>query len=173
MCLGGHRLQRGFTLLELMVVLVIIGIILSFATLSIHTSDPAAEEAARLVALVDLAGEESVLTVKELGIVFNRSAYHFVRYDNGSWYPLEDDAQFRERVMPEGITFKVSFDGVAPELRQNDDDDRAERPQVVFLSSGERTPAEVDIRMNQSLAYRIELPEFGKPIIKAGESAYE
>ncbi len=54
----------GFTLLELLVVLVIIGIVSSFAVLStgLATHDkPLDKEAQRLLALMQMAGEEAVL----------------------------------------------------------------------------------------------------------------
>ena len=58
------RQQAGFTLLEMMVVVVIIGIIMSFATLSIGGGDRRADElkreAQRFMALLELASSEAI-----------------------------------------------------------------------------------------------------------------
>ena len=57
--------QTGFTLIELMVVLVIIGIIMSVMVMSIRTGDISEHmeiEVNRLHALVSLAQEEAILS---------------------------------------------------------------------------------------------------------------
>ena len=55
---------RGFTLLEIMVVMVLIGILSSLAVLSIGGGprDRLAEEGRRLAALVELHQQEAILT---------------------------------------------------------------------------------------------------------------
>jgi general secretion pathway protein H len=68
---------RGFTLLEIMVVLVLIGIITSFALLSVGGGprDRLAEEAQRLAALVELHQQEAILSGELRGIRFARTGY--------------------------------------------------------------------------------------------------
>jgi len=75
------RAQRGFTLLELMVVLVIVSIILTFVTLTAG-GDPRAEqlqrETRRLAALLEMASEEAVLSSQQLAVRFSEEGYEFL-----------------------------------------------------------------------------------------------
>ena len=153
--------EAGFTLIELLVVLVIMGIILSFATLSMHRDDPLAQEVDRFIALSDLAGQEAVLKSTSIGMVFSANEYSFVTPQDAQWQPHAGDAQFRPRTLPEGCRVQVYIDGLSVSLEQSEDEIK---PQLVFLSSGERTPVEVVFNSADGrTAYRIVLNEIGRP----------
>jgi len=65
---------NGFTLIEIMVVMVIIGVVLSFVTLSIGSNSLAremAQEAQRLTYLLELAHQEAVMESRCDGISRN------------------------------------------------------------------------------------------------------
>ena len=84
----------GFTLLELLVVLVIIGIVSSFAVLSTGLTGrnkPLDKESQRLLALMQMASEESVQKTEELGLTISNDSYRFLRYDydQNTWQPIE------------------------------------------------------------------------------------
>jgi len=133
-------LQRGFTLLELMVVLVIIGVILSFATLSTGGDSRAEQlqrEAARLIALIDMASEQAILSSEQLAIRFGDADYEFMLLRAGRWAALEDGGPLRARELPKGIELRLELEENPPPGMQAED---AEAPQVFLLSSGEMTP---------------------------------
>ncbi len=133
--------MRGFTLLELMVVIVIIGIVMSFVTVSIGGDNRAEElgrEAKRLAALMDLASDEAVLRSTQLAVRFGDSEYEFYALQNNSWLPLADDPQFRLRKLPKGTNLDLELED-SPPLDLDTDDDQ-QMPQVFILSSGEMTP---------------------------------
>jgi general secretion pathway protein H len=130
----------GFTLLELMVVIVIVGIVLSFMTLSAGTDKRAEQlerEAQRIVALLQLASDDAVMRSEQLALRVGETDYEFMILDDDKWVPLEDDHALRAREMPAGIELRLELqDNPPPELTSEDSD----QPQVFLLSSGEMTP---------------------------------
>lgn len=75
---------RGFTLIEIMVVVVIIGIMAAMVTLNVVNDDPSRKlmsEAKRFVAVVSHASDEASFMQQELGIVSTEDGYKFVRYE--------------------------------------------------------------------------------------------
>jgi general secretion pathway protein H len=139
------RPTHGFTLLELLVTLVIIGIVVSMATLSLGTSETQQVEEAgdRLMALIELAKEEALFNAQELGIVFWQSGYAFMRLENQQWKPLTVDSELRPRSLPEGLSIYLRLEGLEVELPRAMGDRR--QPQVFILSSGEVTPFQAEI----------------------------
>ena len=146
-------MAAGFTLLELMVVLVIVGVVLTFATLSMRGDSRAEQldrEARRLAALLELASEEAVLRSEQLAVRFDDDGYVFLRLQGGQWLPLAEDPQLRERRLPAGVRLELALeDSPVPDLMAADEageaGDEEQLPQVFLLSSGEMTPFEVTL----------------------------
>jgi general secretion pathway protein H len=133
-------LQRGFTLLELMVVIVIIGVILTFAGLSTGGDSRAEQmqrEATRLIALIDMASEQAILRSEQLAVRFGDEDYEFMLLQEGKWAALQDDGPLRARELPKGIELRLELEENPPPGLKAED---AEAPQVFLLSSGEMTP---------------------------------
>lgn len=166
----GER-NTGFTLLELLVVIFIIGIIAAMATLSVGTATASRgveKEAERIGDLVALAAEEAVLQGREFGLTFYRSEYEFSTYDveQARWVPLAGSAgPLAGRRLPPEAEIEVEIEGrqVAlaaqkppPPEPQDDDDGEVEpergagvddnAPQVFIFSSGDVTPFSVRLR---------------------------
>ena len=106
---------RGFTLIEVMVVMVIIAILVTAVSLSLkgdRVGEALAEEAKRLTALLNLAREEAVMRDRDLGLVLADDGYLFVQRDEeragedgaAEFVTLADDAMFRVRALPPGTT---------------------------------------------------------------------
>lgn len=137
---------RGFTLLELLVVLVIIGIILSFAVLSVGDGgleQQAEEETRRLAALMDLAAEQAILESRELGMVFLPSGYRFVTHVVEAWQEINDDTLLRPRTLPEGLHIELFLEALPVELNRRQQG--VLTPHLILFSSGERTPFRLTI----------------------------
>lgn len=146
--------KTGFTLLEILVVLVIIGIILSFATLSIHQSGTTTvleHETQRLVSLLTLASQEAVLQNTDLGLSFTKQGYQFYTLKDQHWQQLQRDDLLRPRTFPENLQVTLEIEGEPMTL----DNLNQENPQLLVLSSGELTPFILILTADKSTSYRV------------------
>lgn len=149
--------MRGFTLLEILVVVFIIAIIAGFAVLSIDGragADRLQTEAERLQALMQIAAEDAVLFGVEIGLDLTTDGYRFLRLEADGWTPIDgSQTPLRARALPADAELRlVQGEGQEtrlPALRprggdeSGDDRDGGPRPEVLFLSSGEVTPFEL------------------------------
>ncbi|WP_290651305.1 type II secretion system minor pseudopilin GspH [Aquisalimonas sp.] len=143
---GHRRHQSGFTLIEVMVVVVLIGIITTLAVLNMGGEDDRVErEARRLAAVLDTAGREAVIQARELGLVLEPDGYRFARLESDAWRTdaYQHDRALGAHALPGDLRLRVSTDDLPGEREPGDNDDR---PHVLILSSGELTPFEVEIR---------------------------
>ena len=98
----------GFTLLEALVVVTIIGILISMAVVSInvlggdHEMD---QEAERLVAVLGEARDDAMLHGRDLGLRVDARGYDWLKYDSRTdrWVPIDDDIVLRARSLPDGV----------------------------------------------------------------------
>jgi len=139
------RRSSGFTLLELMVVMVLIGIIFSFAMLSMGGDDVAEmmeREARRLETLLALANDEAIVRGEELGVRFTDEGYEFLVLALDGWN-LPDDGLLKAYTLPADIHMKLEIEGEQSLGAEDTEDEVEPPPQVLILSSGEMTPFEV------------------------------
>lgn len=148
----GARRSSGFTLLELLVVIVIIGIITSMAVVSTrvlggdHEMD---QEGKRLVAVLTQAREDAMLEGRDVGLRLDARGYDFMRYDgrNERWDLVSEDPLLRERSFPDGVEATLqleSREARLPERVAPTERDRPQ-PQVVLMASGDVVPFEVQL----------------------------
>ena len=84
---------RGFTLLEMLVVLVIAGVLISLASLS-ATRNPRTdlnEEGERLALLFESASDEAQVRSRPIAWQTIRGGFRFAQREDGQWRPLRDD----------------------------------------------------------------------------------
>lgn len=159
----GRRLtaSRGFTLVEILVVVVILGVIVSMATLSmglLGRDRQAEDESRRFWAVLQQAREESELQGIDVGVFVGRSEYEYLRFDSrrNEWVPLLDDPLYRTRELPEGLRFRLWLESrevvLRPTLPNRNDKDQHKKwpPQVMVLSSGDVMPFELRIERDQA-----------------------
>ncbi len=142
--------QHGFTLIELMVVLVIVAAMAGL--LVIGGGDSAARklqrEAQGLATLFNLAADEAVMQGDELGLFIDDDGYRFLMLDqeSGSWQEIEQ-RPLQRREFERGYRVELELDGerLDPVLRERlqqlarrGGDQSA--PLLLLLSSGEVTP---------------------------------
>lgn len=161
--LKGHLHVSGFTLLELLIVIVIIGIILTFATLSIHQAGPAAqmaETSQRLAAVLTLASQEAILQGQEIGIYFNKTSYQFYRLEMEKWQMQQEDIM-RPYFFQGCIEAQLQVEGENVTL-----DTAKKIPQVVLFSSGEITPFKLTLICTVDEQYRYQVVGMANGSIK-------
>ncbi len=170
-----NRANSGFTLLELLVVLVIVGILVSLITLSVGLlgqESTLRREAERLEALVQIASEETMLHGFEMGLRFYRRAYEFsiFRDETEEWTPLVDDQLFRRRDIPEALELDLELEGREVILEVEAGEDKNYRPQVFIMSSGDVTPFNLRFREAfSSDGYQVLIQADGSAEIKHDE----
>jgi len=147
-------LPSGFSLIELLVVVSVIGIIVSIALLSLGVLGDDRQlriEARRIGSLLEVAQDEAVMQGRDFGLEVMLNSYRFVEYDPFQlrWAELLTDDIFRFRQLPEDIEFDLLLEDKAV-LLENDpqeieDPDATFAPHILIFSSGDSTPFELRI----------------------------
>lgn len=161
-----HNLQRGFTLLEIMLVIVLIalasvGVMIAMPH-QLNEVENVDWQAQRFSTQLQLAQDDALISGKELAIVLDEDSYRFVSYDHEQkkWFALESLQIGKPIRIPETLLFEFELLGsVWDEIdtQENDsfidddervsfaDEDKAESfsPQVFVMSSGQVTPFSV------------------------------
>jgi general secretion pathway protein H len=137
--------QTGFTLIEILVVLVVVGLLASLAVFTMGGSSQQRElenEVRELYLLMQTASEQAVLNNLELGLRLEDDGYQFVAFQDqtGDW-KASGERMFRARSLPEWLTVTEFIESDAPRLASSED---TLLPDVVFFSSGETTPFELE-----------------------------
>ncbi len=157
-----HRRASGFTLIEVLIVVIIIGTISAVALLSINLVGDDRElktEARRIMSLIEVAGDEATLQGREFGVELMHNSYRFVEYDGAEnlWAEILGDDTLRLRTLPEDVELQLYLEDQRVLL---DDDPKAfsdpdstlggiatetYSPHLLVYSSGEFTPFELHL----------------------------
>ncbi len=172
--------QTGFTLLEVMLVITLMGLFVSFVVVNMGGTDQAQQlekQARRFQVIVDMASDVAILNQRQLGLRIEdeKQSYHFMYLDdNQKWQLLANDKVFEETELKEPFTMELVLDGLPWESEDNlfdqelfdeelsisdegveignEEEKLLPPPQILIFSSGEITPF--------SLVFKYE-PDFG------------
>ncbi len=137
----------GFTLLELIVVLLIIGVLLAAIGFAPPTRERQLQtEAERLVALLKLAQQETLLTAAETAVGFHAEGYIFYRLQGDQWRPLSEGLLRPRRLDPDfrlELRFPEQDDAAVQLPWLDDEEDERQLPRLYLLAGGEVTPFEL------------------------------
>lgn len=125
--------SRGFTLIEILVVLFIISIVTSVALLSIsHNANKKIESFANeLTQMITLAEEQAMLQPTVLGLSLNDQSFHFASLESkvgkkNTWVPLQD-VILKKHIIPKDIQISLNTEN-------------NHHPQIIISTNGDVTP---------------------------------
>lgn len=185
--------NKGFTLIEVLVVIVVIGLMVAAVQFSFNSNKPESElqqESVRFAGIFDLAAQYGLLNNVELGLVVNENSYQFVGYDGTQWVELSDLESLSSYQLPEYMTLAITFDDlpadesslISRELFEREDEDdfsldsdeeKPIVPQVYILSGGDITPFKLTFgwhlhaRLDEEITYEV-IGEYTTPLTVKG-----
>ena len=160
-CVVPNKKITGFTLIEVMVVIVLIGLMASVVQFTVNGNEPEKllqKESERFAAVFNSAAEFSLLNNVELGLLIEENTYQFLGFDGKKWQPVAESEILAPYNLPENIIITLSLDDLPLDetplinaLKENEESDLAfsgselneeEKltPQVYILSGGDLTP---------------------------------
>lgn len=152
-CPVNERQQQGFTLLEVLVVVFIVGVIATMFTLAVGVAGGVdrelRQETERLETLIRLALEDATFQAHELGIRFYPQRYEFSVWSRGqiadptddSWMQIRDDV-LAPRKLATSFEFELDIEGRSVVLENSARDvEKIYKPQIFIFSSGDISDA--------------------------------
>lgn len=159
--LQDRKIRQGFTLVELLVVMVIIAIASSIVVLKVGTyysSNKRTEIFAReLSSMIQLARNQAVFSLNVIGLRISGNKVTFLQLNNTNglhWIPLDEhDSFWASRTIPEKVIMQLTTpDDSESQSSQKD----ASSPQIIIFPSGEMTPFTLSMhKLGSSQTYLI------------------
>jgi general secretion pathway protein H len=160
---GRVRIDAGFSLLELLVVVAIIGLMVQAVTLSmgaLGNDREIEQETGRLRSLIDLLREEALMQSRDDGVMFTETGYRIYVFDYREleWAVAPADRLLEPYALRPQLAMTLLLDGRNVPLPRDFDSQDVENPepQVMLLSSGEVTPFTIEMERD-GIAGRFEL----------------
>lgn len=130
--------RTGFTLIEILVVVLIIGITLGFALLSFGDFGEKRRlliSADQFVNYLKFAQHQAILESSTLGIKIQKTSYHLLRFQPpAQWLKMPNKSIYREQHFPEHVTATL-------ETTSNS-------PQIIINAEGEIPPFKLHLSLN-------------------------
>lgn len=146
--------NSGFTLIEILVVLIVVGLLASLAVFTLGGSSRQRElenEVRELYLLMQTASEQAVLNNLEMGMRLEEGGYQFVAFqDQTARWKASGERIFQPGAFPDWLVATEYIENDAPRLASKED---RELPDVVFFSSGETTPFQIEFTVGSDTDY--------------------
>lgn len=129
--------SRGFTLVELLIVMVLVGVMGGMAVLAMGQADPSRVvrlEAERLARLLELAEQEASIRGEIVAIELYAGGYRFLQPQGNGWQAM-NDALFQSRTLSAPLRLGLTLAGEAKPLPFKPD--YQPKPQIVLTPDGD------------------------------------
>ena len=161
--------QAGFTLLEGMLVLLLIGLLATTVVLNFSGDSPEQrlqKETERFQQVFQFVAETAMLKQQEWGLVLQEGSYSFVYFDGEKWLQADQPKAAELYELAEDIRLQLELEGLPgaelsllSQLNWQDDDEFTDNaseqppvlPQVFILSSGEISPFRLMFQLGERL----------------------
>jgi general secretion pathway protein H len=135
------RLTAGFTLIEMLVVVFIIGIIAAGVVLSVSLTGKDHElesESERIAALMNYARDAAEMQTRELGLACTANGYEFYAFDSRTqlWDSIPEDDALQARRLPSGLLLKLQVEGRDVVFKPVNKAD-PKKPDIMIFSNGD------------------------------------
>ena len=156
---------RGFTLIEILVVLVIIAIIIAVTVISFGDMGRGRREhmaVQQFARVLNAAQQQAILTPAILGLGFHSEGYQFYQYQPpiqsraGIWKPLQNDVLSNANAFRDLLTARLTNVSDYTETIQS----HASHPVIIFGSGGSVTPFVLTLQ-GEKLLYTISVQNNG------------
>jgi len=157
------KINQGFSLIEIMIVVLIIGISASMAVLYIDNSDDRLKsEAKRLFSMTQLVRDDAIMTGQSLAMIVDSTNYYFSRLEKGKWVQLISKPYKKIKMSDDiRLRFILADKGSAKTEKQTN--------LFYFLPTGETSEFQVWIS-NDNTEYVLSSTSLGELSLKRTES---
>jgi general secretion pathway protein H len=161
------NLPHGFTLLEILVVIVVVGVIISVTTISVGVLGRDREmqdQAERIWAVLNQTKEECELQGFDVGLRVGTNSYDFLRFDPRQqlWLPIVDDDLLTTRTLPPGLRLRLWLEGrevvLKEQLESEPSDAPAEKTTSTDIKEWEKSYKDDDSLVKDKPEKKKELP---------------
>jgi len=111
----------GFTLLEVLVVIALIGLIVSAVQFNFSAKRPEdvlQKASYQFATLFESAANYGLLNNIELGLYIEENNYQFLGYDGVKWSEISTQEWLAKQTLPEGVTFTLALDDLPIEIEE-------------------------------------------------------
>lgn len=138
--------NRGFTLLEVLVVTVIIGIVSVVGVNLINNRSPqreAVNQAKKISGQINFLCEKAVFENRVLGLEFSQQAYQQLSFEQGTWLSSGTD-------LATPLSKHLNLIVLLDDSQQIIDKEFQDKPQIVCFPNGQSTPFELRLSSKEA-----------------------
>lgn len=179
---------KGFTLLEVLVVIALIGLIISSVQFNFsgkRPEDTLKKVSIQFTELFEGAANYGLLNNIELGLYIDKNSYRFLGHDGTKWSEIAQQDWLATQELPEGVTSTLTLDDLPIEdallfdssvfndqneeflsFEATDEEKKTVQekqllPQVYILSGGDITPFSLTFHFTEEASLSDDLSELG------------
>ncbi|MBU0912983.1 MAG: type II secretion system minor pseudopilin GspH [Gammaproteobacteria bacterium] len=108
--------HRGFTLLEIMLVMLLLGLMASYVVVNFVSESRTSriqKETDRLQQLVQVVSETAILKQQDFGLMLNAKGYQFLVHNGQQWLEVSEPKSLQFHPWPEAVQAELELEGLS------------------------------------------------------------